>query len=266
MKALLSLVALAALVSTSFAGVVYDAGTTTVTYQTPADLTNIIDPPGPANGVDVGASYGNVALADFRNLVGLQVMDFNVGTTSTPLPMSALKAQYSASGVLTVGFNEVAYNWGGVQGSGRLQFSGDQQYMKMSSVQGTLSNNWFHADLSTNDADEGVSAFGLCAAFRNDTGNSAGQAIFTLSDGSTVNSTFTLPSRAGTTSDPEWFVGYQAPAGLSITNVLCTRPGAGNSYASIDDMSFVISEVPEPATMSILLIGGIGALLKRRSH
>ena len=107
---------------------------------------------------------------------------------------------------------------------------------------------------------QGVAALGFCAAFRNDIRNAAGQAIFTLSDGSTAS--IDVPAIGGSVDDHNLFIGYQAPAGLTITGVRTTRMGAATDYPGIDDLSFVVT--PEPMTLALLAMGGLLAARRRR--
>ena len=77
-----------------------------------------------------------------------------------------------------------------------------------------------------------MQALGFCAAFRNDQAVAAGQMVYTLSDATTE--TITLPALGGS-GNPEYvFIGYQAPAGKTITRVQAARPArsAGRTWRS----------------------------------
>lgn len=244
--------------SASFGAV--SLGGNTLTYGSPSDLGTTIDPVG-LN--DVQQSFG-VSKAAFQAF-NPQVVEFNNAPAANQI-LRTLVVDNTASGTVTFTFPAAMYNYGSRTSVGRGAFSGSNYGDAISTVP-TVSggmNNWFEADIATTGG-QGVSALGFCAGFRNDQQVFAGQALFTLSDGSTV--AIDLPALGIDSShpnDPEYiFLGYQAPAGLTITRVEASRTSLpGGAYASIDDLSFVMT--PEPATLSLLALSGL--LIARRRH
>lgn len=243
-------------------GYVYDAGTQTLSVTDPADLVSTIDPVGLA---EIEREDG-MTKADFLAL-NPQVIDFGApaaGSAGVGQPTS-LVVQYDAAKSVTFNFNtEVGYNYGGYYSRDRSAFSGTEAWHNMSSVEtrsGDL-NSWFDTTFSTSDLTEGIGAIGFCVSARTDVWTSAGQAIFTLSDGSVE--TVDIDDFGGGDPTPQnIFVGYQAPTGKTIAEIVCSRPGGGSSFVGIDDIGIVM--VPEPASMTIVGLGLLGLLRKRRS-
>jgi hypothetical protein len=204
----------------------------TLTYSSPSDLSTTIDPPGL---YDVQASYG-VTKADFQAL-SPQVVGFN-GAPAPGTPLNALVANYSTSGTVTFTF-ATSYNYGSYTSYGRGGFSGSVYQDAISTAPNTVDGitNWFDATITTTDG-QGVRALGLCATFRNDQAVDAGQAVFTLSDGTTA--AVNLPALGGANTR-HVFIGYQAPAGKTITRVQASRTSTvGGAWVSVDDLSFVM--------------------------
>ena len=285
-------------------GITYDDVTMTLTYGDPSDLDSAVDPQGVL--ADVEQSFG-IQLADFNALTP-QVVGFNSctgdqGATGKPL---ILVAYYTAAETVTSTF-PTQYNYGGFLSYSRRAFSGTEDFHMLGTVETQPDNCWFEADVAVSEAGKGVTAFGLCVHGRemDPAGpNGPGQAIFSLSDGSTEAVDY--PAFGGAAVLQRIFIGYQAPAGLGIGSVRCTRPRAGNSYLAVDDLSFLVDEalppripgdvhapgqagygcvdgadyttwadhyeqgcplaaaVPEPTGVALLVLGAVAAVRKRR--
>ena len=141
---------------------------------------------------------------------------------------------------MTFAFPSGYYNYGSYDTMGRGAFSGTVLLDAISTVptQPDSLYDWFDATISSTGG-RGVKAIGFCAAFRTDQTVAAGQVLFTLSDATT--GTIALPALGGA-GNPEYvFIGYQAPAGKTITRVQAARTAAaGGGYVSVDDLSFVM--------------------------
>jgi hypothetical protein len=240
--------------ATSFGVVSYDGGTFTITYGAPSDLDSAIDPAG-LNNVQVAPG---MTVAQFQAL-NPQVVGFNNAPASFSSPTQTLVVQHSLANTVTFNF-AAKYNYGGATSFDRGAFSGVNPNDDISAVETLPGNCWFDVPSIVGTGGQGVAALGFCAAFRSDVTNAAGQAIFTLSDSSTA--IIDIPMIGGSIDNHTLFVGYQAPAGLTITAVQCTRNGGGNSYPGIDDLSFVMT--PEPMTLTLLALGGL--MVARRRH
>jgi hypothetical protein len=251
-------VALLCASASSFGAVSYDAPTFTLTYGAPSDLDSVIDPPGLS---DVVAEYGMTKTA-FQAL-NPQVVGFNNAPASGTDTPKTLVAQYSLANTVTFNF-AANYNWGGITSHNRTAFSGIAANDCLSTVETQPLNAWFDATIVATGG-QGVSALAFCAQPGQDEGryNGPGQAIFTLSDASTVAIDYPKTGGGEVGVPINMFIGYQAPAGLTITAVRCTRPGAGNSYVAFDDLSFVMT--PEPVTLALLALGGLAALRRRQA-
>ncbi len=86
------------------------------------------------------------------------------------------------------------------------------------------------------------------------------EATFSGGGSESVMQSFT--SADGNTEDT--FFGFQAPDGEFITGFAVTG-NSTNQYYAWDDLG-VVTSVPEPATMSLLGLGGLLALRRRRSR
>jgi hypothetical protein len=256
----------------SFGVVTWDSTSGIITYGSPSDLGNgaSIDPAG-LN--DVTNSYG-VTKAAFQTLANVQVVGFNPpgGAPAASATLKQLVVNYSATDTITFGFPLASpaglYNYGSRTTVGRGAFSGSGAGDAFSTVAeiNTIGdpNNWFDATITTTGG-QGVAALGFCAGLRNDqavaNGHTTGGVLYTLSDGSTARTD--LPILGGAGNIEYVFIGYQAPAGLTITRVQAgqiTEPAG--CTASIADLSFVMT--PEPTTMALLALGGL--MLVRRRH
>lgn len=262
MRVCLALCAVLCLAAISNGDVVYTGtegvGAFTLQYLSPADLGGPLDIDPIGVLADVAAEYG-LTKADFR-LLNPQVVGFNTATGSAVGTPQYLTVNYG-TGTLTFSF-AAKYNWGGMTTGGRNATSGTAGYNDISGVETQPGNSWFSTTISNSNPAEGLAAWGMCVTPRNDNGAGPGQAIFTLSDDTTATIDYPVIGGGGTNPATVW-IGYQAPAGTSIMGIRCTRPGGGNSYVAMDDFSFTIG-VPEPATMGLLLVGGLMALIRRR--
>ena len=200
--------------ATSFGAITFSNNT--LTYSSTSDLSTTIDPPGQK---DVTDSYG-IAKASFQAL-SPQVVAFNGAPAPSPT-LRTLVANYDAGNTVTFTFPAAMYNYGSYTSVGRGSFSGSAAQDAISTVpvlNGGL-YDWFDATI-TSTGDKGVRALGFCVAFRTDQVVAAGQVLYTLSDATTE--TITLPALGGP-GNPEYvFIGYQAPAGKTITRVQASR-------------------------------------------
>lgn len=217
-----------------------------------ADLVSVIDPAGLA---DVQVSCG-IPVADFRNLANLKVIDFTGATGSAATSPTAVEV----AGLVKFDF-AATYAWGGRTSLGRSAFSGPNAYDSLGTVETSPNASWFDVSAVTGAP---VTAVGFCMSSHNDGGYalSAGNVRFYLSDGSDVAVEYPA---MGVGTDPllnKIFVGFEAPAGTSVTKFRAERLGGGTSYVVIDDLSFVA--VPEPMTLSLLALGGL--FIARRRH
>ena len=181
------------------------------------------------------------------------------GASGTP---NRLVVNYTATETITLTF-AAAYNWGGYATAGRTAFSGTNAWDDLSGVETQPGNSWLAFSVATSDASQGLSAFGVCVCGRNNSSASysgPGAAVFTLSDGSEESVSF--DKFGGYEELQRIFIGYEAPQGKYITAVRYTRPGAGNSFIAFDD--FAIAVTPEPATIGLLIAGGLLADRRRR--
>jgi hypothetical protein len=106
---------------------------------------------------------------------------------------------------------------------------------------------------------QGLSALGLTLVPRPD-GSSRSATLFAVLDDATK---LTSTNETVTSNDPV-FYGFTAPAGRTIVG-LEIRP---NNFARFDDLGFVVAntaQVPEPATLGLLSLGGLAMLRRRRA-
>lgn len=242
----------------SLAAVSYDAGTLTLTYNDPADLDAVIDPIGLA---DVQREDGMTKGA-FQAL-NPQVIGFNTYPAGQPtVNLGKVVAKYNAADTVTFTFPAVMYEWPGRTSSGRKAFSGtlDNHYFSGRESFVGATSSWFDATISTGTG-PGVTALGMCVHGRDNLPTSASQALFSLSDGS--QATVNIPEFGQGKAVMTIFVGYQAPAGLTINQVQVLRLGGGTSYLGIDDLAFVVT--PEPTTLGLLALAGLVAARRRRA-
>lgn len=229
------------------------AATATLTYSDPADLVAFVDPSGEQGNTE--ASYCNNGLdqGTFQAL-GVQVVAFNGAPTSFTYKLNKVVASYNAIGTVTFTFpdasrqsnpfgTDTGYNYGGATSAGRIAFSGNNAFDSISTfptmTDDNLLHNYFDAKITTTGGN-GVGAVGVCVSFRSDQKVYGGPLTATLSDGSTE--TLGLPDMGVTSIPGNWqrvFIGYQAPAGKTITRIeLCRSPFPGGGYCVVDDLAF----------------------------
>lgn len=248
-----------------------------LTYGAVTDLTDTtIDP---AGGSSVSASYGNVTLSQFNALAGKQVIGFNSAATGSGNNITEVHVQatdtdmvnfmfpYTSTTVINTykfdpAYGQRSYQYGG--NISRPAFSGPQLYSNISTSarQNADDLKWdaFGMQISTTAGQPGVQALGFCMipASAWTTGK---KILFTMSDGSTC--TITLPTLSGSTG---YFIGYQADPGLTIARVQAGRAAAQADVPvlGVDDIAFVLAPAPEPATLTLLALGGL--MFVRRRH
>lgn len=166
------------------------------------------------------------------------------------------------------------YNYGGGTSAGRSAHSGAAAMEQVGVVQGVVAGgpfhadgalnpalNWFKADIAVSAPGMGVSAIGFVVDGRDDQPTQEGGIWMTFNDGSEVEIEYTP---FGGAAGSGLFFGYQAPAGKFITRIEATRDNhGGNSFLALDDLAFVVT--PEPASLSLLALGGMAILRRRRA-
>ena len=262
----------------------------TLTYGSPSDLGNAASialatgSPAPTllpvhTSLTSSSGPTLTSLAAFEALQGVQVVNFNDATTNSNTPFSTIVANYDGTHNITFSAQNAVtflYGYDNVVGGNREAFSGPtiDSDVRVVGANGTPSGDpntlmeWLNLSVSVTDATKGLTAIGACFAHRNDQGGGppVTDAVIYLSGGSTVIAKIPgseIPTNGGGNNDDVWF-GYQAPAGQAITGIVLgfQTTGGGNNNEGMDDLSFVVSSlaVPEPATMSLLILGGIGMI------
>ena len=238
--------------------------------QAALTLVGTYDPTGDANDADRSATFlsGSVPgitaanvldLATFQTAVSTAftngncgVIDFEGGSDSIT---SGDTFTTSSFGGRTLSFTNATNDLSIVGGSGgRVPISGSNV------IGGNRDLNFSSFLLTGGDPGDRLTHFGMTILQRNQGVQSDVTATF--SDGSTL--TFNTLSFRDSDDFPanaeDAFVGFVAPDGLSITNVLFD----GDNFTSYDDIGFIVTPVPEASTVALLGLCGIALILRRR--
>ena len=108
----------------------------------------------------------------------------------------------------------------------------------------------------------GIVDFGITFLPRADAAKRTSQFVVHYSDSSTTTSSTETTNPTGQSAN-EIFFGFSAPTGLTISSIDSINPAASR----FDDLAFVVSApvtTPEPASLSVLALGGLGLLARRR--
>jgi len=231
-------------------------------------LVGSYDPTGDANDVDRSATFlsGSVPgitsanvlnLATFQGLVSTAftngnggVIDFEGGSDSLTSGGTVFTTSSFGGRTLSFATDEGALSIGGA-GSGRVATSGS------STIGGQIDINFTSFSLTGGNPADRLTHFGMTILQRSQGVQSDVTATF--SDGSTLTFDQLTFSDAGD-STQDAFVGFVAPDGLSITNVLFD----GTNFTSYDDIGFIVTPVPEASTVALLGLCGIALILRRR--
>ena len=296
MRNLLAILAVVGFISVAAFGapIGYDAVTQTLTYgfgQDPAVAFQPASNIDPVGLKEVEVEYGNVSLANFRLKAAAKVIDFNTALGAYGSGLDVLVANVvgqldaNTSVKFTNFYNSVggtaSLGGAGIGGRGRegaysgavpatYECLGFYTWSASSWNGGSPTLSYIDFDIVPSDPAQGVTAIGMGI---DGAGAGAGRDIgpgnfrFQLSDQSysaliPYASTNFLPDGITPASNNLW-LGYEAPEGLTIIHVHMEKIGSnGQPPVNIDDLSFTVA--PEPATLGLLLVGGIATLIRRR--
>ncbi len=207
------------------------------------------------NQADTAAASNNISLAAFQTAIQSAynndvggVIDFENPTGTSD---ASIAATYGTSQASTLTITRGAFG-----GGGNIDAStGNNVVISGVRYMGLATNPDFNLTFS-----QPVTLFGITALARSDGGARNVDLTITLDDSSTV--VWQQEAVAGENLDgnsaDDTFFGYQAPAGRYITNVQFDNSG----FVRFDDLGFAV--VPEPASLSMLLLAGFAAVRRRR--
>jgi len=273
----------------------------TITFA-PSELGTMVDPDDGSQTEQIDLSVADVAAGSgagtFLNktqinaLADLQVVNFDTATggTNADGPVDEIVAQYDAADISKIvdfsvvaglGNAEVGYNYGSYTSGGRTAVSGTAAYHALGLIPGSLdpgtglATNMLALDVAVaNDPGRYVDVIGGVLIGRNSGSANAQYPIMTVSymDLATLaanTSTLQYGGWLGGSGDRnQYFYGFQAPDGNAITRVSFDS-NTSNVYIAFDDLAFRVTgepedRIPEPCTLSLLSLGGLLALARRR--
>ena len=283
----------------AFAASIAAAGTTTGAIAfTAAQLDTVIDQPTqdpidydisePDRGAiktGLGTFIDHATMNDFAGL-GMGVVTFNSATaTAEALPNKfeqsvndAVTRRVDFTVVQGLGNYEDGYNFGGYSSGGRTAISGGATNDHLGLIPGNTGSGLgvaacvFAVDITTvgTEADEYVDMIGNVLIGKG-TGQSATLynpkmtvTIENLSTAATSTASIKLNNSwlGGNDASNAIFFGYRAPDNYKITRAVFDSDTVTGAYMAMDDLAFRL--IPEPGTMALLGLGGLGALIRRR--
>ena len=210
--------------------------------------TDVYDPTGDENDIDTEAAGNDITLAAFRTLVDDAydndaggVINFEAGNQSLA---PSFTANYGTSGTETLTVTEGTNS----DNPSGWQLTADKD--SAGAISGTKvlrgAHDWDF------DFDTGLTAVAITFIERNNK-NPTVVATIELQDG-------TRTEKFNATASDDTFFAYTA----SASNPIVSLEIATGDYHEVDELGFVI--VPEPGTLALLGLGGLGILARRRRN
>lgn len=236
---------------------VYDESTTDENTGVAGIQNNAVDF---SATVDLGnqvslSSFTTAVLTAYNNNLG-GVINFDNGTVTSGFGTSSITATYGTSQAnsITIG-SAAAASWSTGSSGNRTGISHPGNNLlgnQLGLTGGGPDSEDFAFNFSVADM---VTMAGATVLSRSGSVDAGFIAQATFSDATTTSVTFT--SSGGTNGGNDTFAGFQAPAGLYITQLKFDNLSTAGSFRSVDDLGFVV--VPEPT--SAALLGGLGMVM-----